>query len=188
MKIMSFFSKFLAGRIGKRFYNYAYCWGACLVILGAVFKIIHLPYDNLLLLIGMGVEVFIFFISGFDEPAREYKWERVFPELNSKNTSQSLSSVLDISAPEYNIKMQQMAKNIDTLNETFEMHIEGLRQQAETIGHLNHSLNRLKGMYEQTATNNQSFSLETEKMVKQVNALNHQYSRMLDAMNVKTEQ
>ena len=75
-------SKFFSSRTGKRFYNLCYCWGACLVILGAVFKIAHMPYDNLLLMIGLFTEVFIFFISGFDEPAREYKWERVFPLLN----------------------------------------------------------------------------------------------------------
>lgn len=40
-------SKFLSSRTGKRFYNLCYCWGACLVILGAVFKIAHMPYDNL---------------------------------------------------------------------------------------------------------------------------------------------
>ena len=80
-------SKFLSSRTGKRFYNLCYCWGACLVILGAVFKIAHMPYDNLLLMIGLFTEVFIFFISGFDEPAREYKWERVFPLLNDKNAN-----------------------------------------------------------------------------------------------------
>ena len=80
-------SKFLSSRTGKRFYNLCYCWGACLVILGAVFKIAHMPYDNLFLMIGLFTEVFIFFISGFDEPAREYKWERVFPLLNDKNAN-----------------------------------------------------------------------------------------------------
>ena len=73
--------KFLSSRKGRRFYNFAYCWGACMVIAGALFKIMHLPFDNLLLLLGMGVEIFIFFISGFDIPSAEYRWERVFPEL-----------------------------------------------------------------------------------------------------------
>lgn len=76
--------KFFSSRAGKRFFNFAYCWGACVIILGAVFKITSLPYDNLLLLIGMTTEVVVFFLSGFDEPARDYKWERVFPELNDK--------------------------------------------------------------------------------------------------------
>ena len=57
---------FLSSRTGKNFYNICYCWGACLVILGAVLKIMHAPYDNLFLMIGLFTEVFIFFISGFD--------------------------------------------------------------------------------------------------------------------------
>lgn len=62
--------KFLSSRKGRRFYNFAYCWGACMVIAGALFKIMHLPFDNVLLLLGMGVEIFIFFISGFDVPVQ----------------------------------------------------------------------------------------------------------------------
>lgn len=79
------FKKFFASRTGKRFFNFAYCWGACVIITGAVFKITGLPYDNLMLIIGMAAEVVVFFLSGFDEPARDYKWERVFPELNDKS-------------------------------------------------------------------------------------------------------
>lgn len=77
--------KFFASRTGKRFFNFAYCWGACIIITGAVFKITGLPYDNLMLIVGMAAEVIIFFLSGFDEPSRDYKWERVFPELNDKS-------------------------------------------------------------------------------------------------------
>ena len=76
---------FLSSRTGKNFYNVCYCWGACLVILGAVMKIMHAPYDNVFLMIGLCTEVFIFFISAFDEPSREYKWDRVYPVLNDKN-------------------------------------------------------------------------------------------------------
>lgn len=48
--------------------NYAYSWGASVVILGTLFKLTHLPGANLMLFIGMGTEVFVFFISAFDRP------------------------------------------------------------------------------------------------------------------------
>jgi hypothetical protein len=51
---------------GQIVINYAYNWGASVVILGALFKLIHLPGANAMLCIGMGTEVFIFFISAFD--------------------------------------------------------------------------------------------------------------------------
>ena len=53
---------------GQTFLNYAYSWGASLVILGALFKLTHLPMANLMLFIGMGTEVIVFFLSAFDRP------------------------------------------------------------------------------------------------------------------------
>lgn len=53
---------------GQTFLNYAYSWGASVVILGALFKLTHLPGANVMLFIGMGTEVFVFFISAFDRP------------------------------------------------------------------------------------------------------------------------
>ncbi len=53
---------------GQTFLNYAYSWGASIVILGALFKLTHLPGANFMLFIGMGTEVFVFFISAFDRP------------------------------------------------------------------------------------------------------------------------
>lgn len=53
---------------GQTFLNYAYSWGASIVILGTLFKLTHLPGANLMLYIGMGTEVLVFFISAFDRP------------------------------------------------------------------------------------------------------------------------
>lgn len=53
---------------GQTFMNYAYSWGAAVVILGTLFKLTHLPGANIMLFIGMGTEVFVFFISAFDRP------------------------------------------------------------------------------------------------------------------------
>ena len=53
---------------GQTFLNYAYSWGASIVILGTLFKLTHMPGANLMLYIGMGTEVIVFFISAFDRP------------------------------------------------------------------------------------------------------------------------
>ncbi len=76
---------FLASDKGKRILNLVYSWGAAVVILGALFKILHYPFADEILFVGMMTEFTIFFISGFEKPANEYNWEEVFPELNSKN-------------------------------------------------------------------------------------------------------
>ena len=53
---------------GQTFLNYAYSWGASIVILGTSFKLTHLPGANIMLFLGMGTEVVVFFLSAFDRP------------------------------------------------------------------------------------------------------------------------
>ena len=53
---------------GQTFLNYGYSWGASVVILGALFKLTHLPGANIMLYFGMGTEVIVFFLSAFDRP------------------------------------------------------------------------------------------------------------------------
>lgn len=63
-----FMQKWMDSVPGQTFLNYAYSWGAAVVILGTLFKLTHLPGANTMLFIGMGTEVFVFFISAFDRP------------------------------------------------------------------------------------------------------------------------
>ncbi len=76
---------FLSSDMGKRVLNFCYSWGASIVIIGAMFKLLHLPYGNQILFIAMTVEALVFFISAFEHPSNEYHWEEVFPVLKSKN-------------------------------------------------------------------------------------------------------
>ncbi|RRD59282.1 gliding motility protein GldL [Tannerella forsythia] len=76
---------FLSSENGKRTLNFVYSWGASIVIIGALFKILHLQYGNEILTVAMIVEAIVFFVSGFERPANEYHWEEVFPVLKSKN-------------------------------------------------------------------------------------------------------
>ena len=60
--------KWIDSVAGQTFLNYAYSWGAAIVILGTLFKLTHIDGANIMLFIGMGTEVFVFFISAFDRP------------------------------------------------------------------------------------------------------------------------
>ena len=84
-KYKSGIKRFFQWEGGQRLFNFAYSIGAAIVILGALFKILHLPGGNVLLSVGMGTEVLMFILTAFDRPAKEYKWEEVFPVLDSKN-------------------------------------------------------------------------------------------------------
>ena len=65
----------------KKFMAKLYGWGAAVVIFGALFKILHLPGANIMLILGMGTEVLIFFFSAFEPLHVEYNWALVYPEL-----------------------------------------------------------------------------------------------------------
>lgn len=78
---------FMASYKGKVLLNYAYSWGASIVITGVLFKLTHLPGANMMLWIGMGTEILVFFISAFDRPAKTYKWESVFPNIKISGTT-----------------------------------------------------------------------------------------------------
>ena len=58
--------KWMDTMAGQTFMQYAYSWGAAIVILGTLFKLTHLEGANIMLFIGMGTEVFVFILSGFE--------------------------------------------------------------------------------------------------------------------------
>ena len=59
--------KWMDSPSGQIFMNYAYSWGAAVVVLGALFKLTHIPGANTILFVSMITEVFVFFISGFEK-------------------------------------------------------------------------------------------------------------------------
>lgn len=68
---------------GKKVISAAYSAGAAVVIMGALFKILHWPGANYMLMIGMTVESFIFLLGVFDTPHKEYDWGQIFDFKNS---------------------------------------------------------------------------------------------------------
>jgi gliding motility-associated protein GldL len=61
--------------------NFTYGMGAAVVIIGALFKLMHWPGASLMLIIGLSTEALIFGLSAFDAPEKELDWSLVYPEL-----------------------------------------------------------------------------------------------------------
>lgn len=72
---------FLTSRKGKVILGFAYGVGAAVVIVGALFKIMHWPGSGIMLTLGLGVEAAIFLISAFEPPHEDVDWTIVYPEL-----------------------------------------------------------------------------------------------------------
>jgi gliding motility-associated protein GldL len=65
----------------KKVMNFAYGMGAAVVIVGALFKLMHWPGASAMLIIGLGTEALIFGLSAFDPVDKELDWSLVYPEL-----------------------------------------------------------------------------------------------------------
>ncbi len=68
-------------RASKKLMNMVYGLGAAIVILGALFKIMHWPYGNLMLIIGLITESIVFTVSAFEPVDDDLDWSLVYPEL-----------------------------------------------------------------------------------------------------------
>jgi len=77
---MGLFS-FTKTRFYRNFMSKVYGFGAAIVLIGALFKINHYPYADIMLIVGLGTEAIIFFFSAFEPPHVEPDWSLVYPEL-----------------------------------------------------------------------------------------------------------
>jgi gliding motility-associated protein GldL len=75
---------------GKNVVNIVYSAGASVVIIGALFKILHWPGASQVLMIGMFTEAFLFLIGTLEHPHPEFHWENVFPQLLEYGTKPEL--------------------------------------------------------------------------------------------------
>lgn len=85
---------------GQTFLNYAYSWGASIVILGALFKLTHMKGGDIMLFIGMGTEVVVFFLSAFDRPFDKNEIGKELPP--DYETDEEIADRLGISEEEEN--------------------------------------------------------------------------------------
>ena len=73
--------------INKKVMNFCYGMGAAVVIIGALFKLMHWPGASAMLIIGLGTEALIFGLSAFDPVDTELDWSLVYPELAGGESS-----------------------------------------------------------------------------------------------------
>lgn len=74
-------TEFVTSPAYKKFMGYVYGFGAAVAIMGALFKILHLPGASIMLICGLGVEAIIFALSSFEPPHETPDWSLVYPEL-----------------------------------------------------------------------------------------------------------
>ena len=148
-----------------------YGWGAALVIIGALFKIEHLPGASLMLILGLSTEAIIFFFSAFEKPHEETDWSLVYPELahmEDPNAAKRPAQQLD----------DALAKaKID--NELIESLNEGLRSFGDSARQLNETVTAASGISE--------YNAQIQEGVKNMNAMNSLYELQLQTSSQQME-
>ena len=148
-----------------------YGWGAALVIIGALFKIEHLPGASIMLILGLSTEAIIFFFSAFEKQHEETDWSLVYPELagmEDPNAAKRPAQQLD----------DALAKaKID--NDLVESLNEGLRSFGESAKQLNETVTAASGISE--------YNAQIQEGIKNMNAMNSLYELQLQTSNQQME-
>lgn len=187
---------FLSSDMGKRVLNFCYSWGASIVIIGALFKLLHLPYGNQILFVAMTVEALVFFVSAFEHPSNEYHWEEVFPVLKSKNPmdrpdfSGSGIANMDENAMGINPGVAAAARNAagagtGTVNTGGTSALANLDVSEEDTKNLSESIKKLSGAAEQLSKMAEMTDA-TQKYLDQLSGMSENMERFSHVTNSLT--
>ncbi len=124
-------ANFLASKKGKRFMGMVYGLGAAVVIVGALFKILHWPGANEMLTVGLLTEAVIFAISAFEKPHEDPDWSLVYPELAGMHDDEDGHN------------KKAIASNKDGVSQQLDKMLEEAKVGPELIASLGNSLKTL---------------------------------------------
>ncbi len=157
----------------KRIFSAVYSLGAAIVILGAMFKILHLPGGGTMLAIGMSTEVIVFALGIFDKPFKEWDWEKVFDfsagdKLNSNALQPSMQS---------NKSTGLSLKTTAMIESDVEKLSEGIKTLAVTAQQLT-NLTSVVDVTEKFVKTIENASLSTRKYTQSQDSLNAEVERL----------
>jgi len=175
----------------KRIVGAAYSLGAAVVIIGAMFKILHLPGAHLMLGLGMSVEAVLFSLGVLDKPHKEYEWEKVYDfegegaekEVSVSSTKSSISSPTPTPSPS-KANAESLPGRAVGLNYTETIDDEDVYKLSEGIKNLTTTAQQLQGLSniiistDKFAQNIDDATLATESFVKSQVALNGSTSKL----------
>ena len=128
----------------KKMMNMAYGLGASVVLIGALFKILHFSIGPLtggvMLTIGLVTEALIFFMSAFEDVEQDLDWAKVYPELSGGEANDFanndpeglLSQKLDDMLGEANLDSEKMTRLADSI-QSFAGAAENIAPAADSI-------------------------------------------------------
>lgn len=110
--------------------------GAAIVIVGALFKIMHWPFANPMLIVGLGTEALIFLASAFIKPAKDPDWSRVYPELAENYDGPSRKIATTNAGPSLTDDLDKMLRDANVTPATINSLGQGLNRLSETTAQM----------------------------------------------------
>jgi gliding motility-associated protein GldL len=123
------FGEIIKTKRWKTFMGYVYGWGASIVMIGALFKLEHLPYSGYILAVGLLTEAFIFFLSAFEPPLEIPEWSKVYPELRE---DYEIMDFDELDQPDHASKFKELFKDSDITPELIQKISKGLNDLSNT--------------------------------------------------------
>lgn len=171
---------------GQTFLNYAYSWGAAIVILGTLFKLTHLPGANFFLFLGMGTEVFVFFISAFDRPFDKQADGMDLTKNKENKQDETETVVVDDDHQRENLH-RQYAERLQQAQQLSEK-----LPDTEETAEMRKTLNAIEEIYKRQLEKASSqlvvidgIDQQLKVLVSTLEELNKVYRRMVEAVKVK---
>lgn len=169
---MSFIDNLVRSKVYKTFMGYLYGWGAAVVIIGALFKIMHWPGANPMLIAGMGTETLIFFLSAFEPPHKEWDWSLVYPELagiplNVDENGDVVETIPATSKDPLSSKLDKMLEDANISPELIDRLGQGMQNLADSANSMNNMAN---------------VTAATDKFVSNMDGVAGQAGKLLESM------
>lgn len=203
----------MGGKKWKSFMAKLYGFGAAIVIVGAMFKIMHWPGAGPMLVVGLSTEAVIFFFSAFEPPHEEVDWSLVYPELAGMHGEEGEAHAKIEDKGSVTEQLDNMLEEAKIGPELIASLGDGLRNLSEQTGKLNNltdasvatneyvsnvqsaakNMSSLSGAYSKaaeslmglTVNNDESTTLGEQivKVSKNLSALNASYELQLQGSN-----
>jgi gliding motility-associated protein GldL len=149
--------------------------GAAVVIIGALFKIQHWPYADIMLIVGLGTEAVIFFLSAFQPQPHDPDWARVYPQLADDYAGEGLLPATASNNTSVTKELDKMMRDADITPATINTLGVGLNRLSETAAHM-------ADLSQATAATNE-YGMRVQAAGNELGRITEAYSATADALS-----
>lgn len=164
-------ANFFESKTGKKIMSMAYGLGASVVIVGALFKIMHWPGANEMLILGMGTEAVIFVISAFEPIHQEVDWTLVYPELAGMEPTEKKDK-----------KQGTVSQQLDKMLEEAKVGPELISSLGSGLKSLSDNVGKMSDLSNAAVATNE-YTDNVQKASKNMEGVTGATSKAMDAMN-----